>query len=491
MTPNNGNHRLPKKKAMLGLAALTIALSCSLTAAGQDSTPPPSWKWYEVKNDKVQIHLHFFWSQTCPRCATAHEYMKVLNQRHNWLQITTYETSQNPGNWDLYRRMAAHLNRQAGQVPAFFYCKQLDIGFDGVETSGKRMEKALLRCRDELQKQVDAKKKPDPPKPTPPLPAAFDDPPSHPDTPPLDLEMPQADRTVEVPVWGEVTADELSLPMFTIVLASCDAFNPCAFFVLMILLSVMLHSGSRARMITVGTIFVLASGIMYFLFMAAWLNLFLLLGHVQLITIIAGIVAIGASLINIKDFFWFKAGVSLSLPDSAKPGLFRRMNNLIAQGQFLSLVAGTAVLAFAANLYELLCTSGFPMVFTRVLTLRELTTSSYYFYLALYNVVYVIPLALIVLAFSLTLTVHKMTEYEGRVLKLLSGLMMLALGIVLLVKPELLHHLGGSLATLSTALLLTALIAGLQRWWQQRHKSPGDAGAAPLAKKNSEPMQVR
>jgi hypothetical protein len=137
------------------------------------------------------------------------------------------------------------------------------------------------------------------------------------------------------------------------------------------------------------------------------------------------------------------------------------------------------VLAFAANLYELLCTSGFPMVFTRVLTLRELSPATYYLYLVLYNVVYVVPLALIVLAFSLTLTVHKLTEYEGRILKLLSGLMMLALGIVLLVKPELLHHLGGSLATISTALLLTALIVGLQRLWQQRNNSlsspPGDA----------------
>lgn len=461
------------RRMLAGSTALFIGLVLASTMLAQD--PPASWKWYEVKNDKVQIHLHFFWSQTCPRCTTAHEYMTVLNKRYDWLQITTYETSQNPANYDLYRRMAAHLNRQAGQVPAFFYCKQLDIGFDGMETSGKRLEKALVRCHDELQKQLDAKKKA-PPKGPPPLPAAFDEPPTHPDPPPIELEMPKEDKTVEVPVWGEVAPDELSLPAFTLVLAGLDAFNPCAFFVLMILLSLMLHSGSRGRMLTVGAVFVMTSGIMYFLFMAAWLNLFLLLGHVGLITLVAGLVAIVAALINIKDFFWFKSGVSLSLPESAKPGLFKRMNTLIAQGRTMSLLGGTAVLAIAANLYELLCTSGFPMVYTRVLTLRELSPSTHYFYLALYNIIYVIPLALIVLAFSLTLSVHKLTEYEGRVLKLLSGLMMLALGVVLLLKPDFLHRLGGSIATLGFAILATAVIVFIEHI-VRRPATPADKSA--------------
>jgi hypothetical protein len=126
-------------------------------------------------------------------------------------------------------------------------------------------------------------------------------------------------------------------------------------------------------------------------------------------------------------------------------------------------VVGTAGLAFAANLYELLCTSGFPLVYTRVLTLRDLSPAGYYGYLALYNVVYVTPLFLIVVGFSLTLSSHKLTEYQGRVLKLLSGMMMLALGVVLVADPGLLNNLFGAAVALLAAVGGTAVVILVHR----------------------------
>ena len=129
----------------------------------------------------------------------------------------------------------------------------------------------------------------------------------------------------------------------------------------------------------------------------------------------------------------------------------------------LLMLAGTVLLALAANSYELLCTAGFPMVFTRVLTLNELPRSAYYGYLVLYNLVYVLPLLAIVLAFTLTLGARKLTERQGRVLKLLSGLMMLGLGAVLLVAPDRLSSLWTGVVLLSGALVLTAAAARLTR----------------------------
>ncbi|HSQ58223.1 MAG TPA: hypothetical protein VLM40_21035, partial [Gemmata sp.] len=169
-------------------------------------------------------------------------------------------------------------------------------------------------------------------------------------------------------------------------------------------------------------------------------------------------IAVLVAAINIKDYFWFKQGVTLSISDTARSRLVQRMTGLIGRAGVLPVIAGTSALAFAANMYELLCTSGLPLVYTRVLTLRELTPASYYGYLVLYNVVYVIPLFLIVAGFSLTLSVRKITVYQGRVLKLLSGVMMLALGVILVVAPEMLNSLAGAAITLLAAIVGTAAI---------------------------------
>jgi hypothetical protein len=289
----------------------------------------------------------------------------------------------------------------------------------------------------------------------------FDDPPPSPDLPP---DLPPAGETITAPVWGEVDVASLSLPAFTVVIAGCDAFNPCAFFVLLLLLSLMVHVHSRLRMAFVGGVFVLASGVMYFLFMAAWLYFFVLVGHMRLITIVAGALAVVAAVINIKDFFWFKHGPSLSIPDSARPSLLRRMNHLIVTSRPIALVAGTVALAFAANLYELLCTAGFPMVYTRVLTLRELPPATYYAYLAAYNAIYILPMAVIVAGFVWTLGSYKLSEYQGRVLKLLSGLMMLGLGIVIMFWPEWLTNVLAAVILLALAGAGTAAVALWDRW---------------------------
>jgi hypothetical protein len=208
-------------------------------------------------------------------------------------------------------------------------------------------------------------------------------------------------------------------------------------------------------MLLIGGTFVFFSGFIYFLFMAAWLNIFLLFGQLREITAGAGGVALIIAIINIKDFFMFGKGVSLSIPDKAKPKLFERVRGLLKKSSLPSMMLGTVVLAVVANTYELLCTAGFPMVYARALTLHQLPSYQYYLYLLFYNVVYVIPLACIVVTVVVTLGSKKMSEWQGRVLKLVSGIMMFYLGLVLLIRPALLNSLAAS-AGLLFASLLTA-----------------------------------
>ena len=271
-------------------------------------------------------------------------------------------------------------------------------------------------------------------------------------------QPPHEETTISIPLLGNWDAREVSLPLVTLTLGLLDSINPCAFFVLLFLLTLMAHAHSRMRMLTVGVVFVCFSGLIYFFFMAAWLNLFLATGGIRFVTLLAGLVALLIGAFNIKDYFLFHKGPSLSIPEKVKPGLYHRVRGLVKATGYPSLLCGTALLAIAANSYELLCTAGFPMVFTRILTLQELPTWQYYTYLACYNVVYVIPLLVIVIIFAVTLGAHQLTEKQGRWLKLVSGVMMADMGVVLVWFPTLLQSLSGAIAMFAAAGLCVAVI---------------------------------
>jgi hypothetical protein len=190
---------------------------------------------------------------------------------------------------------------------------------------------------------------------------------------------------------------------------------------------------------------------------------FLVTGHLSWITAVAGGIAIAVALLNLKDYVRPGSRGSLSIPDTAKPGMFARMRRLVSDDRFIPVLGATVALAIVANSYELLCTAGLPMVFTRVLTLADLSTPGYYGYLALYNVIYVIPLFAIVVAFVWTLGSRKLQPEEGRALKLLSGTMMLGLGAVLLLAPHVLEQIGVAIGILLGAVAVTAIVLVIDR----------------------------
>ena len=255
----------------------------------------------------------------------------------------------------------------------------------------------------------------------------------------------------------------MSLPLLTILIAGMDAFNPCAFFVLLFLLSLLVHQQDRRRMALIGLVFVGISGLMYFAFMAAWLGLFLIIGSLPWVTGAAGLLALLIGVINIKDFVAFKQGISLSISDTGRAGIFEHSRAILKAGSLPAMLAATALLGIAANFYELICTAGFPMVYTRLLTLHVANPMQRYLYLAFYNLIYVLPLLAIVLVFVRTMGARKLSEREGRLLKLLSGLMMFGLGLCLIFIPEHLNDLRVAASLLGFALGVTWLAARMTR----------------------------
>jgi hypothetical protein len=417
---------------------LVLVLLAPLVAA---RAAAPEWVTRDGEGE-ARVHLWFFWSQACPHCLDARPVVQRLADSHPWLALHSHEVTANPANTRLYVEMARALGQEARAVPAFILCGEMMTGFAGAQTTGDLLEQSARACRAEAQAARGSSG----------ATAA--------------LRLPEV-----APVVAGLELSDLSLPAVTLLLAAMDAFNPCAFFVLLFLLSLLTHEHARSRMLIVGGVFVLFSGLVYFGLMAAWLNVFLFAGELRLVTLAAGLLALTMAALNLKDYVWFRRGPSLSIPDSARPRLFERMRRLLRANSLSGLLLGTVVLALAANSYELLCTAGLPMVYTRLLTLQDLSTAAYYAYLVLYNLVYVMPLLIIVLLYVRTLGSRKLSEGEGRVLKLMSGLMMLGLGAALVFAP---HYLARP--AVAGLLVLVALLAGLIAWRHERGLSAGGPG---------------
>jgi thiol-disulfide isomerase/thioredoxin len=423
------------KKLICGVAIILstgLPAAPSLVAAAEPGHTPVL--------KKGPATLYFFKGEGCPHCAEEAIFLSGLKKKYPRLMIKEFEVWHNKENAAFYSRVIQGAGVQRAGVPGTVIGKKLFIGYNAV--TGQSIENAVAACIREGCADTLAG-----------------------DTGSRARKIEEEQKSVAVPFLGELDPEKVSLPLLTIVIGALDSFNPCAFFVLLFLLSMLIHARSRAKMLFIGGVFVFFSGLIYFLFMAAWLNLFLIIGGLTVITVTAGIVALIVAGINIKDFFLFKKGVSLVIPEKAKPKLYGRMRGLLGSSSLPAMLTGTAVLAVTANAYELLCTAGFPMLYTRALTLHKLSTLEYYLYLAFYNLVYVIPLAVIVVIVTLSLGARKLTEWQGRQLKLLSGLMMLCLGLILLINPALLNSIattGGLL--LSVVIIAGLLIYGMKKW---------------------------
>ena len=405
------------------LLLLTVALMWS----GAALAAAPGW--IERGSDgEARVHLYFFWSEACPHCLEAHPFIVAIPGERPWVQLHALEVSRNRDNARRFKAMAEGVGETIEGVPTLFFCGRMQVGWQDAATTGTALLADLDACR------AGGK-----------------------------VQMQSVAAPIALPFFGALDPATLSLPLITVILAGLDAFNPCAFFVLLFLLSLLAHQKDRRRMLLVGGIFVATSGLMYFAFMAAWLNVFQLLGALGGITLAAGLLAVFVGVINIKDFFVFEKGITLSIPEAAKPGIYRRARAILQSGNPAAMLGATVFLAIVANFYELLCTAGFPMVYTRILTLTVASPGARYAWLALYNAIYIVPLLLIVLAFVGTLSAHKLSEREGRLLKLMSGVMMFQLGLVLTFVPAWLNDLWVTAGLLVGALASTGIAWHLTR----------------------------
>jgi hypothetical protein len=178
------------------------------------------------------------------------------------------------------------------------------------------------------------------------------------------------------------------------------------------------------------------SGAAYFAFMAAWLNVFEWIGFLRPVQIALGLLAITIGTIHVKDFFAFRQGPSLSIPDAAKPGIYERIRRIVNAESLPAAIAGAFVLAVLVNVVELLCTAGLPALYTSILSQQGYGSLGRYGYLLLYILAYMFDDTLMVAGVVASLNRFKLQESGGRWLKLVSGSVIMLLGLVMLFRPE-------------------------------------------------------
>jgi cytochrome c biogenesis protein CcdA/glutaredoxin len=366
----------------------------------------------------AQVTIEVYTRAGCGRCAEAKVFLAALSRERPDVRVVERRIDSEP---DARRALEEHLRRAnvgAFGVPAFVIRGQVLVGFEDGVTTGARIRHIVNATSS-----------------TTALPSAS----APAEACGLEPETPcdeSGTAEIETKLLGRLSISRLGLPLFTLLLGLLDGFNPCAMWVLLFLLAMLAGQRDRKRMAVTAATFVIVSGVVYYAFMAAWLGVFLVVGVSQAGQVFLGLIALGIGALNIKDFFAFQRGPSLSIPEGAKPGIYARVRAILRAKTLVASVLGVAVLAVLVNAVELLCTAGFPAVYTSVLARMDLGPWTRAAYLGLYNLAYVADDALMVTIAVVTLSRRRLTERAGRWLKLASGIVMLALGLVLLFMPE-------------------------------------------------------
>ena len=351
---------------------------------------------------QASAQLTLFYGDGCPHCAEEEIFLEELVENYPELEVNMYEVWYNKSNADIFKNFSQNYGVEARYVPATFFEEYHWIGFN--EDIATEIEEKVSQCNQGICN-------------------------------PQEVQS----TIVDIPFFGEVDVQETGLFIFTIMMGTLDGFNACAMWVLCFLLSLLLYSKSRKHVFFIGGTFILVSGIVYFIFMAAWMNAFMFAGHLRWIQILIAVLAIIFGLINIKEYFFFGKGISFMIPKDKKSDIVRRMRELInPKTGFIMTLFGVASLAFMVNLIELLCTTGLPAIYTSALAQFNLPWYSNYLYLLLYIVMYMIDDFIIFSIVVTTMSSKKFTEKYGRISKLISGLIILSLGLIMLINPKLL-----------------------------------------------------
>lgn len=385
--------------------------------------------------------MQVFVREGCPHCADFKEFMGKWEGAPT---VAYYEVTEKTTQ-ELFAKVQTRMPGLQQGVPTIILDGQIVQGYDKDETTGKRVRQIYDACKD---RGVE----PDPRSPEGEVGCiSFDDflagkgakslaesastcsgDPSKP------CEANYNEEQFIFDFWfvGKTDLRNLSLPVLSIVLGGLDGFNPCAMWVLITLLTLLINTRSWLKIWVIGGTFILVSGVMYYIFIAAWLNVFLLIGFNQWVQKVIGAVAIAGGSFYLYEAFGKDPNVCKVSDFERRQRTIDRMKGVISAASWPAMIIGVAILAVSVNLIELVCTAGLPAIFTQILAFNPLTHLERYFYLFLYILAYMLDDLIIFGIAVVTLHATGFTTKYRKFTMIFGGVLMAALGFLLIFYPE-------------------------------------------------------
>jgi hypothetical protein len=367
------------------------------------------------------LDVYLFWAEGCPHCAREIGFTRKLTDKELQISVHYLEITQNPVNRKVFTAVVRHFGIQRPGVPLTVIGERFFEGYHDETTTGAEIKKAVTTClqsscRDVVRPVLNGEDHLTLPEP---------------------LARPsEVPKVLNLPVFGEISLAHVSLPVLTVMLAAVDGFNPCAMWTLVFLISLLVGLRDRFRMWVLGGIYIAASAAVYYLFMAAWLNLLLFLGMLFWIRLVVGFLALGGGSYYLHEYFVNPEAICKVIAPGARQRIFERLRSLVGERNFILAIAGIVLLAFVVNLVELICSAGIPAVYTQVLALSNLPSWQYHAYLSLYILVFMLDDLFVFFVAMKTLQVTGLTGTYVRHAHAIGGAILIVIGLMLLFKPE-------------------------------------------------------
>ncbi|MDT8437421.1 MAG: thioredoxin [Wenzhouxiangellaceae bacterium] len=402
--------------------------------------------------EESALRIHVFKSDTCPHCQEQRPWLEQLERDTTGLDVRYYEIVATREHHDLLRRMAAAHEVRPGSTPMTFLGGKVWVG-DSPQIR-REVEAQLEQClRNGCPDSI-----------------AWSEQKLAGDAATGDAHHDEA--IIDIPVLGQLDLTYQPLLVSTAIIAFVDGFNPCSLWLLSILIALVLHSGSRKRVLVVGLSFLTVTALIYGLFMV---GVFSVLAYASFLPWMYWTVAIFALVfgaVNIKDYFWFKKGLSFTISDKHKPGIFKGFRELMTDGKsYLALAGATIVMAAGIALIELPCTAGFPVIWSGLISSHDVSVAEFVLLLGIYLIIYLLDELVVFGIAVVKLRIDRFEEKQARVLKLIGGVVMIALAIVLVTEPEIMNNIGQALGVFALAFAIAGLIVLVDRKFLKREAS--------------------
>ena len=378
------------------------------------------------------VNIYFFHSYTCPHCKSESKLLEELEKTYDNINIYKYEISED-NNTELLSQVGELFNTKITGVPFTVIGEKYYIGYS--EENTKKTFISIIEYYSkykyndvvgELIKSNDYKYNNDISLPTEGI--------------EQDITLEEfsnnfGEYTFKLPIIGEVNTKNLTLPLTTIVIGLVDGFNPCAMWILIFLITMLIGMKDRKKMFILGFSFLLTSGLVYFLIMLLWLDVSKLLISVTYVRIIIGLVAIVIGLINFIKGLKKEKGCTV-VEDKKRNKIITKIKTFTTEKSLLLSLLGVITLAISVNIIELACSAGLPLIYTEILSLANVTKSEEILYLLIYIFFFLIDDIIVFTIAMFTLKITGVSNKYSKVSKIIGGVILFIMGILLIFFPN-------------------------------------------------------